>query len=158
MKTRQRRQPRITRYSAVFLIFLLGVGNVANSKASNRTGPCALSNEEVGRLVNEKVTKTAPAGNWGIASTCTYTTAKAPVAIELASVASTNLSTDRATPGAQNIPGLGDEAVWIPAMSRLAVTIKSKNKLLRIGVGLPVSKDKRREIAVSVARLALKKL
>lgn len=173
---------RIQRYGVVFFILLLCLGGPAcssNDASADRdtkaikpdtvksvaementadTGPCALTNAEVSSVINESVTETFPQGNWGIASTCTYATSTAPAAIEVSSVRSIDLSSDRAIEGAQEVPNLGDEAVWIPATSRLTVVDKSKNKLLRIGVELPVSKDQRLEIAKAIAKLALPKL
>jgi hypothetical protein len=174
----------LQRYTIVFFIFLLCscFGNLAckrhaaptdgDSDTSSRdtasnvtdientkdTGPCALTQAEVSAVINESITETSSHGNWGVASTCTYATSTAPAALEISSAKSTDVSIDRAIKGAQDVPNLGDEAVWIPVTSVLTVTDKNKGKLLRIGVKLPVSKDKRLEMAIAIAKLALPKL
>ncbi len=130
----------------------------AETATETDAGPCALTKEQVSQVIGDSVTETFAQGNWGIASTCTYSTATAPTAIEVSSVASADLSSDRMFEGAQEVPNLGDEAVWVPGTSRLTVVDKSKNKLLRIGVGLPVSQDERLELAKAIAELALGRL
>lgn len=122
------------------------------------TGPCALTNEEVGGVIGQTISEAFPQGNWGIASTCTYATASVPVAIEVSSVYSSDLSSDRLYDGIEEVSGVGDEAVWHPITNRLAVLSKSKGKLLRIAVGLQLEKPARLEIAKKIARLALEKL
>jgi len=129
-----------------------------NSGNKVAVSPCALTISEVGEIVNETVTEALAQGNWGIASTCSYATVTAPAAVNLASARSTDLSSDRMFEGWQEIYRLGDEAVWVPVMSTLAVTDKSKNKLLRIGVHVPGSKEERLAVAKAIARLALPKL
>ncbi len=122
------------------------------------SGPCALTDAEVSGVIKQEVTETFTEGNWGIASTCTYATAAAPAAIRLSSAMSSDLSSDRMFDGVQEVPALGDEAVWVPVLSNLTVIDRSKNKLLRIGVGVPGTKPERLEIAKAIARLALPKL
>ena len=119
--------------------------------------PCVLSAEEMSVIIGQAVTETSGQGNWGIASTCTYTTAKAPVAVEIASAASSDLSGDRMYDGVRDVPGLGDEAVWVAATGRLTVVDKNRNRLLRIGIGLTMSRDRKLEVATAVARAALLK-
>ncbi len=130
----------------------------SKEESSKPVGPCALTKEEISDIINEEVTETLSSGNWGIASTCTYSTASAPVAVDMSSAATSDLSTDRMTEGAEDVPDLGDEAVWIPATSRLTVVDKKKNKLLRIGIGLKVSNEQKRNIAIAIAKLALSRL
>ncbi len=166
---------------AVLLLFCLGIsacvteepaaesndtndGYEDTSETSNTVentpdiGPCALTNEEVSGVIGQTISETFPQGNWGVASTCTYATASAPVAIEISSVYSTDLSSDRLHEGIQEISDVGDEAVWFPVTNRLSVVSKSKGKLLRIAVGLQLDKPARLEIAKKIARLALAKL
>ncbi|WP_457654334.1 hypothetical protein [Rhodocaloribacter sp.] len=180
-------QPRIRRYALILFVSTLRLGSLGCKKKdasiergvpdpemsmtepeaeeeltetepAASKGPCALTDEEVSGVIHESITQTSAQGNWGIASTRTYTTASSPVAVEVSSAMSADLSTDRMYEGAREVPGLGDEAVWVPGTSRLTVVDKSKNKLLRIGVDLPLSKDERLEVARAIAGLALAKL
>jgi len=130
----------------------------AAPESSAAAVPCALTDEEVSGIINEGIAETFSQGNWGVASTCTYASETTPVAIELSSAGSGDISTDRSFEGAQEIADLGDEAVWLPFNSGLTVADKSKNKLLRVRVGLPISEDERLEVAKEIARLALTKL
>ena len=122
------------------------------------TEPCALTHEEVEGILGEPVTETFSDGNWGIASNCTYATASAGVAVDLASAASTDLSSDRAIEGSTDVDDLGDDAVWNAVTSRLAVADEASGSLLRIGVGVGEPGEGRLTVARAVAELALTRL
>lgn len=125
------------------------------SSATTKAGPCALSKEQVTAMIGAEVTEVSSQGNWGIASTCTYSTADSPIAIEISSAASADLSGDRQYPGHEDISGVGDDAVWVPATRRLTAIKKSKGKLVRIGVAATFPEEQRLEIAKKIAELAL---
>ena len=136
------------------LTILLITANL-NIKAQDA---CVLSSEMVSDVIEEEVVEVSSQGNWGIASNCTYSTVEAPTAIEIASAASSDLSLERYYEDYKDIDELGDESVWVPSMSRLTVVDKTKNKLVRVGVGLNLSVDQKLSIAVEIAKLALLKL
>ena len=123
-----------------------------------RTTACALTEEEVSEIIKDRVTSNVASGKWGIASTCSYSTATVPVAVELASAATADLSGDRMMEGFKEVSDLGDEAVWIPAVRTLAVVDKNKGKLLRIRIGVAASDEERLQMAAAIARLALTRL
>ncbi len=151
---------KLFNYAAAYLaliIFSMLLSLSSLNYASDKNA-CALSKEEVSDIIDQDVTETFKQGNWGIASTCTYSTKTSPAAVMISSVASTDLSTDRMYEGYKELEKLGDEAVWVPAVSTLTVADKEKKKLLRIKIDLPNTKEEKLTIAIKIAELALKKL
>ena len=116
--------------------------------------PCQLSNEAMGDVLMTEITGTTPQGNWGIASTCTYATATDPTAVLLSSAMSTDLSTERMFPGAEDVEGLGDDAVWVPTPGALTAVDNASGRLVRVTMNLTDMASERMR-AEAIVRLAL---
>ncbi|MEM1417873.1 MAG: hypothetical protein AAGH15_23450 [Myxococcota bacterium] len=116
--------------------------------------PCQLSNEVMEGVLMTPITDTFAEGNWGIASTCTYATAADPTAVLLSSAMSTDLSADRMFPGAEDVAGLGDDAVWVPTPGTLTVVDAAAGRLVRVTMNL-TDEASERALAEQIATLAL---
>ncbi len=124
----------------------------------NDNDACAVPKEEVEGVIGMTISEVFRQGNWGIASTCSYAIPNGPPPVEISSIASTDLTSDRSFDGVVEVEGVGSEAVWNPMTNRLATAHKGKGKMLRIAVAGPIEKAQRLEIAKKLAALAFAKL
>ncbi|MEM6991576.1 MAG: hypothetical protein AAF721_13810 [Myxococcota bacterium] len=122
--------------------------------AADDSDPCQLGGAEFEALIGGPVTDKGAQGNWGIASTCDYTTKDHPVAASVSTVTG-NLDSDRAMPGGEDVSGVGEAAIWNATTGSFAAKKGKHVVRVRVGAG---DKTAKKAAASAIAKMALTRL